>query len=85
MERGVRKVASVAANVVADVVANVVAGVFNPGCELREAKQAFDLAPTAQNQLRVANAYLEDGNVAEAAKQFDLCMQEPFATDRRFA
>jgi hypothetical protein len=73
MERGVRKVANVAANVVTNV--------LDPGRELREAKQAFDLAPTAQNQMRMANAYLEDGNAAEAAKQFDLCLQGPFATD----
>jgi hypothetical protein len=73
MERGVRKVANVAANAVTSV--------LDPGRELREAKQAFDLAPTAQNQMRVASAHLEDGNAGEAAKQFDLCLQGPFATD----
>lgn len=73
MERGVRKVANVAANIATSV--------LDPGRELREAKQAFDLAPTAQNQMRVANAYLENGNAAEAAKQFDLCLQGPFSTD----
>jgi hypothetical protein len=73
MDRGVRKVANVAANVVTSV--------LDPSRELREAKQAFDLAPTAQNQMRLANAYLEDGNAAEAAKQFDLCLKGPFATD----
>jgi hypothetical protein len=73
MDRGVRKVANVAANVVTNV--------LDPGRELREAIQAFDLAPTAQNQMRLANAYLEEGNAAEAAKQFDLCLKGPFATD----
>jgi hypothetical protein len=73
MERGVRKVANVATGAVTKV--------LDPGRELREAKQVFDLAPTAQNQMRVANAYLEEGNTAEAAKQFDLCLQGPFATD----
>ncbi len=73
MDRGVRKVANVAANAVTSV--------LDPGRELREAMLAFDLAPTAQNQMRLANAYLEEGNAAEAAKQFDLCLKGPFATD----
>ena len=73
MQRGVRQVANVAASVVTNV--------LDPGRELREAQQAFDLAPTAQNQMRLANAYLEEGNTAEAAKQFDLCLQGPFAND----
>ena len=73
MDRGLRKVANAAGSVASKV--------LDPGRELREAKQAFDLAPTAQNQMRLANAYLDDGNAAEAAQQFDLCLKGPFAND----
>ena len=49
LDRGIRKATVAAKNV------------LDPGRELREAEQAFDLTPTAQNQLRFANALLEAG------------------------
>ena len=73
LERGIVKIGSAAASIATRV--------LDPDRELREARQAFDLTPTAQNQMRLANALLEDGNSAEAVQQFDLCLKGPFAAD----
>ena len=54
---------------------------LDPGKELREATRAFDLTPTAQNQMRLASAYLEAGDAAHAAQHFEACLQGPFAND----
>ncbi|HTD05356.1 hypothetical protein [Undibacterium sp.] len=54
---------------------------LDPGRELRDAQAAFDLTPTAQNQMRIAYALLEAGEPQQAAQQFDLCLQGPFAKD----
>jgi hypothetical protein len=54
---------------------------LDPGRELREARQAFELVPTAQNQMRLASALLEAGDAGEAAKQYESCLQGPFASD----
>ena len=40
---------------------------LDPGRELREARQAYEYTPTAQNQMRLAAALLEAGDAAEAA------------------
>ena len=73
LERGIVKVGNAAANMAAQV--------LDPDRELREARQAFDLTPTAQNQIRLANALLEDGKPADAVAQFDQCLKGPFAAD----
>jgi len=54
---------------------------LDPERELREARQAFDLTPTAQNQMRLAAAMLEAGSHAEAAQLYETCLQGPFASD----
>lgn len=54
---------------------------LDPGREVREARQAFDLTPTAHNQMRLAGALLDAGQAAEAVAQFDACLQGPFAND----
>ena len=54
---------------------------LDPGRAVREARQAFDLTPTAHNQMRLAGALLDAGETAEAAAQFDACLQGPFAQD----
>jgi hypothetical protein len=69
LDRGIRKATVVAKNV------------LDPGRELREAEQAFDLTPTAQNQLRLANALLEAGFVTHAQQEFEGCLKGPFAED----
>jgi hypothetical protein len=55
--------------------------VLDPGRELREADEAFDLTPTAQNQLRFANALLEAGFATHAQQEFEACLKGPFAQD----
>jgi hypothetical protein len=54
---------------------------LDPGRELREARTAFDLTPTAHNQMRLASALFEAGQVAEACEQYDACLRGPFAKD----
>lgn len=54
---------------------------LDPKKELREAKHAFDLTPTAQNQMRLASAHLEAGDYDQAAQHFEACLQGPFASD----
>jgi hypothetical protein len=60
---------------------SVAAKSLDPGRNLREARAAFELTPTAQNQIRLANALLESGATDEAIQQFEACLQGPFARD----
>lgn len=69
LEHGVRKTVSKAARS------------LDPGRDLREARQAFDLTPTAQNQMRLASALLESGATSEAAEHYESCLRGPFASD----
>ena len=54
---------------------------LDPTHELRDAQQAFDLTPTVQNRIRLASALDEAGQFAEAAAQFNACLNGPFAND----
>jgi hypothetical protein len=54
---------------------------LDPGREVREAQRAFELTPTAHNQMRLANALLEAGQPARAVEHYDACLQGPFARD----
>lgn len=69
LERTVKKTVSAAAKT------------LDPGRELREAQLAYELAPTAQNQMRLAAALLDAGETARAAQYFEACLEGPFATD----
>jgi hypothetical protein len=69
LHHGVRRATSAAAKA------------LDPGKELREAERAFDLTPTAQNQMRLANALLEAGDSDRAAEHFEACLKGPFAND----
>jgi hypothetical protein len=69
LDHGVRKTAS------------AVATVLDPGRELREAQRAFDLTPTAQNQMRLAAALLEAGQTERAIEAYESCLKGPFAID----
>ena len=69
LQRGAQKVVSVAAKA------------LDPGRELREARQAYDYTPTAQNQMRLASALLEAGEADEAARTYETCLQGPFSGD----
>ncbi len=69
LERGAQKVVRAAAKA------------LDPERELRDARNAFDYTPTAQNQMRLAAALLESGRSDEAAKAYDACLAGPFADD----
>lgn len=60
---------------------NQVAKSLDPGRELREATDAFDLAPTAQNQMRIAAAFLNAGDPTQAATHYEAALCGPFASD----
>jgi len=52
-----------------------------PSRELREARAAFEFAPSAQNQLHLAAALLDAGQADEAAATYEACLSGPFADD----
>ena len=54
--------------------------VLDPKRSIREAKVAFKEVPTAQNQLRLAEAQLELGYPEEAALNYEACLKGPFAS-----
>lgn len=62
-------------------VGQTVRNTLDPGRALRDAQQEFDLAPTAHNQTKLANAMLDAGMFKEAVEQFDACLRGPFAGD----
>lgn len=59
-----------------------VARSLDPGRELREARAAFDLTPTAHNRMRLAQALFDAGQTAAAVAEFDACLAGPFAQDQ---
>jgi hypothetical protein len=69
LERGALKAVSAAVKAI------------DPTREVREARTAFEDAPTAQNQMRLAAALLEVGEAQEAARQYESCLRGPFAAD----
>jgi len=69
LQHGARKAVSAAAKT------------LDPGRELREARDAYEFTPTAQNQMRLASAKLEAGNAEEAAATYEACLSGPFSGD----
>jgi hypothetical protein len=69
LERGARQAVAAAAKA------------LDPTRELREARAAYDYAPTAQNQMRLAAAQLDAGQPEEAAQTYEACLKGPFAAD----
>jgi hypothetical protein len=69
LQHGARKAVSAAART------------LDPTRELREARAAFDYTPTAQNQMRLAEAQLEVGQAKEALANFEACLKGPLASD----
>ncbi len=53
---------------------------INPQGEMREAQAAFEELPTAQNQMRLAEAQFELGLYEEAARNYEACLKGPFST-----
>lgn len=54
---------------------------LDPTKEVRAARAEHEHAPTAQNQMRLAQALLEAGEAEEAAQLFESALRGPFATD----
>ncbi|WP_338846726.1 tetratricopeptide repeat protein [Massilia sp. W12] len=53
----------------------------DPGRAVREAQAAFDYAPTAQNQMRLAQALLEQGDTEAAIRHYEQCLNGPYSDD----
>ncbi len=64
---------------------NAVLKSLDPGREMRDAQAAFELTPTAHNQIRLAQAMLDADMPAKAVEQFDACLRGPFAKDPEIA
>ena len=62
-------------------VANAAIGFFDPAREYRAAAEAYDLAPTAQNKLRLARAALDRGQAADAVGHYRDALKGPLASD----
>ena len=62
-------------------VTSVAGRALDPSRDLREARQALDMTPTAQNRMRLARALMNAGQPAEAAAEFEECLRGPFAND----
>jgi hypothetical protein len=54
---------------------------LDPGRELREAQQAFEMTPSAQNQMRLAAACLDSGDFSQAAAHYEACLHGPFSNN----
>ncbi len=61
--------------------ANVAMNTIDPGKALRQAKKDYELTPTAQNRMRLAQCLLDAGQAEAAAEHYELCLQGPFAND----
>ncbi|RIX84644.1 hypothetical protein [Acidovorax cavernicola] len=62
-------------------VASAAIGFIDPEREYRAAADAYDLAPTAQNKLRLAKAALDRGQAADAVGHYRDALKGPFASD----
>ncbi|MET3494342.1 hypothetical protein [Variovorax boronicumulans] len=62
-------------------VASAAIGFIDPEREYRAAAEAYDLAPTAQNKLRLAKAALDRGQAADAVGHYRDALKGPLASD----
>jgi hypothetical protein len=62
-------------------VASGMARAMDPGRDVREARAALEVSPTAQNRMRLAEALLQAGDAQEAARIFESTLTGPFAND----
>lgn len=60
---------------------NAAGRLLDPTRELREAREAYEFTPTAQNRIRLAHALLDNGDAREAAEHYEACLKGPFAND----
>ena len=62
--------------------ANNAVKALDPTREVREAQAAYDYSPTAQNEIRLAQALLAVGDAQKSLKHFEAAMKGPFASDQ---
>ena len=62
--------------------ANSAVKALDPTREVREAQAAYDYSPTAQNEIRLAQAQLAVGDAQASLKHFEAAMTGPFAADQ---
>jgi hypothetical protein len=62
-------------------VAGRAVGLLDPKRSVREAREAYRLVPSAQNQLRLASTLLERGETREAVAHFQTCLSGPAGAD----
>ena len=62
-------------------VASAAIGLIDPEREYRAAVDAYDLAPTAQNKLRLAKAALDRGQAGDAVEHYRDALKGPLASD----
>ncbi len=62
--------------------ANNAVKALDPTREVREAQAAYDYSPTAQHEVRLAQALLAVGDAQKSLKHFEAAMKGPFATDQ---
>ena len=62
-------------------VASAAIGFIDPEREYRAAAEAYDLAPTAQNKLRLAKAALDRGQADDAVGHYRDALKGPLASD----
>ncbi len=58
---------------------------LDPSRDLRVARDALEMTPTAQNRIALARALMTADQPAEAAVQFEECLTGPFANDSEIA
>jgi hypothetical protein len=66
-------------------VTSVAGRALDPTRDLRQARDALDMTPTAQNRMLLARALMNADQPAEAAAQFEECLKGPFASDPEIA
>jgi hypothetical protein len=54
---------------------------MDPGRDVREARVVYDVSPSAQNQMRLAEALLNAGEAKESAELYEGALKGPFASD----
>ena len=62
-------------------VASAAMQTLDPGKALREAQKAYDLTPTAQNRMQLAQCLLDADQPGQAAEHYEACLKGPFAAD----
>lgn len=65
----------------AQVAKRAIHQIVDPGRAVREARDAFDRAPTVEHRMRLGAALLDTGNAPEALQHYEAAANGPFASD----